>query len=150
MTAHHAGHIQAVIRTCHVIAPSLRAVIQHDIEAARQGHDKLLLFFESVAVAMLVTRHIVQPVSTRYLERNMPCTLDERQVSPLVCHFGQLDPSHPVKAHRSPVLSNIVHTGFSSSARRVRANVPCLSTPCDKRFLPKRPLSVLVGVRWSR
>src|SRR5262249_20879363 len=83
----HPRYIEPVVGAVEEEALAVAAIVQNHVEAARSSDEQLLERFVGVAASALAAGDVIQVVDWFDLEGNVPSSLDEGQVPPLIRDF---------------------------------------------------------------
>lgn len=71
--------------------PALPApIVHHDRKTTRGRNYKLLQFFVGMPSPGGACGHVIEVIHSPHIERNVPVPFNERQISPLVHDFGEI------------------------------------------------------------
>src|SRR5215213_8184200 len=90
---YHRADVKPLIRAIQMKTLFLKAVVEHDVKAARHRDDKLLQFPVPVTGALGSARHVVKIINALDFKRNMPVALDKSQIPARVCNHRQINQS---------------------------------------------------------
>ena len=112
----HGTDVDSRIGAIQVEAFFLGAVVQNHIETPRHRNDKLMQILVCVAAALGPAGNVIKIVNTLDFKGDMTAAFDEREISPRLIDFGQIDHLAFGQAHEV-ITSSLANYDYGRAVR---------------------------------
>lgn len=82
--------------------PALGAIVNHDSEATRSCNHELLEFLVRMPASYSSGRHVIEVIDSPNRKRNVAVAFNEREVTPMIRDFREINNSSDVPKHFQP------------------------------------------------